>query len=59
MELPVDAVLGEIRAALATHGRAVLQAPPGAGFMDVPPPAWLTAGTGLLALAFAWFGTGD
>ena len=31
MQLPVDAVLPEVRAALATHGRAVLQAPPGAG----------------------------
>ena len=31
MELPVDAVLGELRAALASQGRAVLQAPPGAG----------------------------
>lgn len=31
MELPVEAVLGEVRAALAGHGCAVLQAPPGAG----------------------------
>ncbi|WP_415836562.1 DEAD/DEAH box helicase, partial [Palleronia rufa] len=31
MELPIDAVLGELRAALASAGRAVLQAPPGAG----------------------------
>jgi ATP-dependent helicase HrpB len=31
MELPVDAVLGDLRAALGTAGRAVLQAPPGAG----------------------------
>ncbi|WP_375262719.1 ATP-dependent helicase HrpB [Palleronia sp.] len=31
MELPIDAVLPEIRAALAARGRVVLQAPPGAG----------------------------
>jgi ATP-dependent helicase HrpB len=31
MDLPVDAVLGDLRAALSRHGRAVLQAPPGAG----------------------------
>jgi ATP-dependent helicase HrpB len=31
MDLPVDAVLGDLRAALGTEGRAVLQAPPGAG----------------------------
>jgi ATP-dependent helicase HrpB len=31
MELPVDAVLGDLRVALRDHGRAVLQAPPGAG----------------------------
>jgi ATP-dependent helicase HrpB len=29
--LPIDAALPELRAALAGHGRAVLQAPPGAG----------------------------
>lgn len=29
--LPIDAVLGDIAAALATHNRAVLVAPPGAG----------------------------
>ncbi|WOI56949.1 ATP-dependent helicase HrpB [Palleronia sp. LCG004] len=31
MRLPIDDVLPELLSALATHGRAVLQAPPGAG----------------------------
>ncbi len=54
-------LLGLAGAALLLSSALIfgLQAPPGAGFMDVPPAAWLTAGTGLLALAFAWFGTGD
>jgi ATP-dependent helicase HrpB len=31
MQLPIDAVLPELTAALSAHGRAVLMAPPGAG----------------------------
>ena len=31
MEMPIDAILPALRAALAAQGRAVLQAPPGAG----------------------------
>ncbi|MCC1482655.1 ATP-dependent helicase HrpB [Roseibaca sp. Y0-43] len=31
MRLPIDDILTELKTALATHGRAVLQAPPGAG----------------------------
>nr|WP_038144489.1 ATP-dependent helicase HrpB [Thioclava atlantica] len=31
VSLPIDAVLPELRAAVASHGRAVLMAPPGAG----------------------------
>ncbi|WP_017998801.1 ATP-dependent helicase HrpB [Paracoccus sp. N5] len=31
MELPIDAVLPDLTAALSAHGRAVLMAPPGAG----------------------------
>jgi ATP-dependent helicase HrpB len=39
--LPIDAVLPELRAALAAHAAAVLQAPPGAGKSTVVPLALL------------------
>jgi ATP-dependent helicase HrpB len=47
--LPIDAVLPPLRAALAEHGRAVLQAPPGAGKTTRVPLAllgepWLSGG---------------
>ncbi len=42
--LPVDAVLPELRAALTTHGRAVLCAPPGAGKTTRVPLDLLAAG---------------
>ncbi|MCB6178256.1 ATP-dependent helicase HrpB [Rhodobacter sp. Har01] len=41
--LPVTAILPELRAALATAGRAVLQAPPGAGKTTVVPLDLLAA----------------
>ncbi len=44
--LPIDAVLGELTAALAAHGRAVLVAPPGAGKTTRVPLALLEAGLG-------------
>jgi ATP-dependent helicase HrpB len=40
-DLPVVASLGELRAALAERGSAVLQAPPGAGKTTAVPPALL------------------
>jgi ATP-dependent helicase HrpB len=43
--LPIDAVLPELLAALARHGQAVLQAPPGAGKTTRVPLALLDAGT--------------
>ncbi|MDX1659571.1 MAG: ATP-dependent helicase HrpB [Nitriliruptorales bacterium] len=43
MHLPVDDVLDEVRAALETAGRFVLQAPPGAGKTTRVPPALLSA----------------
>jgi ATP-dependent helicase HrpB len=42
--LPIDPVLPALVAALATHGRAVLQAPPGAGKTTRVPLALLAAG---------------
>ncbi|MGC8203746.1 ATP-dependent helicase HrpB [Aliiroseovarius sp. PTFE2010] len=42
--LPVDDVLGALCAAVKTHGRAVLQAPPGAGKTTRVPLALLRAG---------------
>lgn len=42
--LPIDPVLPELMAALAAHGRAVLQAPPGAGKTTRVPLAMLAAG---------------
>lgn len=52
--LPIDAVLPELRDALAAHPAAVLQAPPGAGKTTIVPPAlldepWL-AGRSILIL---------
>ena len=44
MKLPIDAVLPELVAALTTHGRAVLEAPPGAGKTTRVPLAILEAG---------------
>ncbi|WP_333713217.1 ATP-dependent helicase HrpB [Yoonia sp.] len=42
--LPIDPVLPDLMAALRDHGRAVLQAPPGAGKTTRVPLAMLTAG---------------
>ena len=41
--LPIDPVLPDLVVALARHGRAVLQAPPGAGKTTRVPPALLAA----------------
>ncbi|PCJ08226.1 MAG: ATP-dependent helicase HrpB [Rhodobacteraceae bacterium] len=43
-KLPIDAILPELMTALRTHGRAVLQAPPGAGKTTRVPLAMLDAG---------------
>ena len=43
-DLPISAVLGELRAALAARGRAVLQAPPGAGKTTLVPLDLLASG---------------
>ncbi|MGB7319539.1 MAG: ATP-dependent helicase HrpB [Planktotalea sp.] len=43
-KLPIDAVLPELLEALKTHGRAVLQAPPGAGKTSRVPLALLRSG---------------
>ncbi|MGA9421864.1 MAG: hypothetical protein WBW61_05840, partial [Rhodanobacteraceae bacterium] len=40
-ELPIHAVLPELRRSLATHTRLVLEAPPGAGKTTQVPPALL------------------
>ena len=42
--LPIDAVLPELRAAIAARGMAVLQAPPGAGKTTVVPLDLLAMG---------------
>ncbi|TDL81738.1 DEAD/DEAH box helicase, partial [Meridianimarinicoccus aquatilis] len=42
--LPIDTILPDLVAALSAHGRAVLQAPPGAGKTTRVPPALLAAG---------------
>jgi ATP-dependent helicase HrpB len=44
LALPIDDVLPELIGALDTAGRAVLQAPPGAGKTTGVPPALLAAG---------------
>ncbi len=41
MALPIDDILPALKQALASHGRAVLQAPPGAGKTTGVPPALL------------------
>ncbi|MEQ8367744.1 MAG: ATP-dependent helicase HrpB [Roseicyclus sp.] len=41
MALPIDDILPALKSALAEHGRAVLQAPPGAGKTTGVPPALL------------------
>ncbi|MEM9853633.1 MAG: ATP-dependent helicase HrpB [Pseudomonadota bacterium] len=48
--LPIDALLPEIRATLAAQGRAVLQAPPGAGKTTRVPPALLSAFPGKIIM---------
>ncbi|MBY0135241.1 ATP-dependent helicase HrpB [Paracoccus yeei] len=48
--LPVDAVLPELTAALAAHGRAVLVAPPGAGKTTRVPLALLDAVPGRIVM---------
>jgi ATP-dependent helicase HrpB len=45
LALPIDEVLPDLIAALDAAGRAVLQAPPGAGKTTGVPPALLAAGT--------------
>ncbi|OUD08868.1 ATP-dependent helicase HrpB [Marivivens niveibacter] len=45
MTLPIDAALPDLIAALKSHGRAVLQAPPGAGKTTRVPLALMQAGT--------------
>jgi ATP-dependent helicase HrpB len=47
--LPVESILGEIRAALGSRGAAVIHAPPGAGKTTLVPPA---------LLGESWLGTG-
>ena len=43
-KLPIDAVMGDLIQALRSHGRAVLEAPPGAGKTTQVPLALLKAG---------------
>lgn len=50
MDLPIDAVLPELSAALAAHGRAVLVAPPGAGKTTRVPLALLPAVAGRILM---------
>ncbi len=50
MPLPIDDILPALCAALATHGRAVLQAPPGAGKTTGVPPALLDQVTGRIVM---------
>jgi ATP-dependent helicase HrpB len=49
-DLPIDAILPDLRAALRTHGRAVLQAPPGAGKTTRVPLALLPDITGKILM---------
>ena len=46
IELPIDAVMPEVLAALKRTGTLVLEAPPGAGKTTRVPPAMLDAGIG-------------
>ncbi len=50
MDLPIDAILPELVAALRAHGRAVLQAPPGAGKTTRVPLALLPEVTGRIVM---------
>ena len=50
MALPIDDILPALRAALAEHGRAVLQAPPGAGKTTGVPPALLDLVAGRIVM---------
>ncbi len=50
MKLPIDAILPELTAALAAHGRAVLMAPPGAGKTTRVPLALLPVVAGRILM---------
>ncbi|WP_374425218.1 ATP-dependent helicase HrpB [Paracoccus sp. (in: a-proteobacteria)] len=50
MTLPIDAILPELTAALAAHGRAVLMAPPGAGKTTRVPLALLPVVAGRILM---------
>ncbi|CAM3081083.1 ATP-dependent helicase HrpB [Paracoccus aminovorans] len=50
MQLPIDAVLPDLTAALSAHGRAVLMAPPGAGKTTRVPLALLPVVPGLILM---------
>ncbi|SMO38418.1 ATP-dependent helicase HrpB [Paracoccus laeviglucosivorans] len=50
MQLPIDAALPELTAALAAHGRAVLMAPPGAGKTTRVPLALLPVAQGRIVM---------
>lgn len=50
MTLPIEPILPELLAALASHGQAVLQAPPGAGKTTRVPLALLTQSIGRIVM---------
>jgi len=50
LALPIDDILPALKHALATHGRAVLQAPPGAGKTTGVPPALLDQVAGRIVM---------
>ncbi len=50
MRLPIDDILPDLKAALAAHGRAVLQAPPGAGKTTRVPLALMEQVTGRIVV---------
>ena len=50
MELPIDAVLPDLTAAISAHGRAVLMAPPGAGKTTRVPLALLPSVPGRIVM---------
>lgn len=50
MRLPIDDILPDLKAAIATHGRAVLQAPPGAGKTTRVPLALMEQITGRILM---------